>query len=159
MKSASRSCFLRLLKEKTRYSSVKPTPPWKTKSLNSTLCPSFSVPIKHTFQSESWSSEVVDGRSVYERAKLANRTNQDCLIMISRGGESDLNSRWLNSVDSDGLVTEACFAMYWNTSGMTLFDRLTLASQSNLQLSIYVPKEVFDLLSDNFPDNVTVVKY
>jgi len=115
--------------------------------------------IKHTLQSESWSSEVVDGRSIYERAKLANRTNQDCLIMISRGGESDLNSRWLNSLDSDGLVTEACFAMYWNTSGMTLFDRLTLASQSNFQLSIYVPKEDFDLLNDNFPDNVTVVKY
>jgi hypothetical protein len=115
--------------------------------------------IKHTLQSESWSSEVVDGRSIYERAKLANRTNQDCLIMISRGGESDLNSRWLNSLDSDGLVTEACFAMYWNTSNMTLLDRITLASQSGLRLSIYVPKEVFDLSDDNLPNNVTVLKY
>jgi hypothetical protein len=115
--------------------------------------------IKHTFQSESWSSEVVDGRSIYERAKLANRANQDCLIMISRGGESDLNSRWLNSVDSDGLVTEACFAMYWNTSNMTLTDRISLASRSKLRLFIYVPKEVFNLSDDNLPNNVIVVKY
>jgi len=61
-----------------------------------------------------WSTMGLDARQLIYAAKSGKRISNDCLLYKSNLSFSDLGSRWLNVLASKN-VTEACFAVYWNS--------------------------------------------
>ena len=78
--------------------------------------------IKEVSQMKLWKNQFVDANVLIKVANDPEIGAYDCVILVNRNKESDLNSRWINAMIGNGLVTETCFSGYWNTSSMKIDD-------------------------------------
>lgn len=94
--------------------------------------------IKVASQMNLWESQVVDAEVLIKVADDPDTKNFDCVILVSRNKESDLNSRWINAMTGNGLVTEACFSGYWNTSSLKMDDLILQLKKVQLDILLVV---------------------
>lgn len=96
-----------------------------------------------TFRVEAWDRQVVNAKSLLEIASNIDGEQGYCYVHVSANGESDLNSRWLNALDDDGLVTSKCFDVYWRSSLMSLDLAFQRAYESDVPVKVFVNEEQF----------------
>ncbi len=75
--------------------------------------------IMHSLSTENWKSEVVNA-NVTLSAISAEKRSGECLILRYTPYDSDLNSRWLNSLTRQVGITNDCFSGFWNATPLTL---------------------------------------
>lgn len=78
--------------------------------------------IKEVSQISLWENQVVDAEVLIDIADDPDTKTFDCVILVSRNKESDLNSRWINAMMGKGLVTETCFSGYWNSNSLNMVE-------------------------------------
>ena len=100
-----------------------------------------------TFREEAWDKQVVDARFLFRIASNLGETEGYCYILANAAGESDLNSRWINALDRDGLVTSKCFGVYWNSGLLTLDLAFERAKNSGVPIRVFVSEEQLAQLS------------
>lgn len=90
---------------------------------------------KEVLDHNNWTNQIVDATLLTTVQSDPENRDFDCIILISRNGESDLNSRWINALTGEGLVTENCFSAYWNSNSLKideLVSKLRSLPNSNL---------------------------
>ena len=66
----------------------------------------------------AWPKFGLDANQLLYAARTANNAKSDCLVYRRNGSFSDLGSRWLNGLSTNN-ISEACFAVYWNSDSLT----------------------------------------
>lgn len=66
----------------------------------------------------AWPKLGLDARQLLYAGSDANNAKSDCLVYRRNGSFSDLGSRWLNALSNNN-ISEACFAVYWNSESLT----------------------------------------
>jgi hypothetical protein len=75
-----------------------------------------------TLDKSQWDSQIVnvaDIRSGLETVNSLEKISAECLILRTKGLESDLNSRWINALNVEPSITENCFSAFWNSAPLT----------------------------------------
>jgi hypothetical protein len=91
-----------------------------------------------TLREEAWDRQVVNAKSLIGIASNFDEEQGYCYVLVSANGESDLNSRWLNALDGDGLVTSKCFEVYWSSSVSSLDLAFQRANVSGVPVKVFV---------------------
>lgn len=75
-----------------------------------------------TLDESKWDSQIVNVRSIEAGLKATSslrNVSVECLIIRTKDLESDLNSRWINSLNTSPTITNNCFAAFWNSAPLT----------------------------------------
>jgi hypothetical protein len=78
--------------------------------------------ISTTLDKSKWNSQIVNVASIEAGLKAVNslkNVSTECLILRTKELESDLNSRWINSLNINPTITNNCFAAFWNSAPLT----------------------------------------
>ena len=107
-------------------------------------------------QRGSWDQNVVNSNlQIRAISQIPHARRNDCIIFRVAQFDSDLNSRWANSLSSSQSTTNSCFNAYWNSN--TISDEKLLAKLANIKLPFTL------IVSDksnftNLPTNVFVIR-
>jgi hypothetical protein len=66
----------------------------------------------------AWPKFGLDANQLLYAGRIANNAKSNCLVYRRNGSFSDLGSRWLNGLSTNN-ISEACFAVYWNSDSLT----------------------------------------
>jgi hypothetical protein len=99
--------------------------------------------INATVDKSKWDSQIVNVGSI--KAGLdATNTLEDvsakCLILRTKGLDSDLNSRWINALNVNPSISDNCFTAFWNSGNLT---------RNELELRLIALEGNFLILSDS----------
>ncbi len=78
---------------------------------------------------------VVDGFKQVQLSKEDLTPDKTCIFYRVGIEESDLNSRWANALSNPIFMSENCFGVYWNSSGMSLEE---IASRAKINKTKFV---------------------
>lgn len=68
-------------------------------------------------QVNNWVHDSVDATKLLEIDYSLSTSNRlQCIIWKIDGFDSDLNSRWINSIASVRSTNQECFSVYWNSN-------------------------------------------
>lgn len=127
------------------------------RALNSSFMGAVTGVAIHTLRQGNWSTEVVDANRISATLTAKSheaRNDSACLIFRIIPFDSDLNSRWLNSLTWRPNISNDCFAGFWNSSALTedqLVEKLgnlpgtfviVIDSLQNIQLPSILPRNV-----------------
>lgn len=134
------------------------------RALNSGFMGAVSGVVTHTLRQGNWNAQVVDANWLFatlNTKSFSAQKNSPCLIFRITPFDSDLNSRWLNSLTQKPNISNDCFAGFWNSGGLNgvqLVDKLgnlpgTFIIVTDLMQDLGLPKYL--------PSNVStlVVRY
>jgi hypothetical protein len=91
------------------------------RALNTGFMGALSGVVSHTLRQGNWNAEVVDANRVFAALAvqtLVPQSETPCLIFRVTPFDSDLNSRWLNSLTSKPNISNDCFAGFWNSGAL-----------------------------------------
>lgn len=83
----------------------------------------------------SWPDLGLDAPQLIEAAKLAKSLDSECLLYRRNQKFTDLGSRWLNAL-STNRVTEACFAVYWNSDALSDLEVADRIKSSGIKVQV-----------------------
>lgn len=114
----------------------------------------FPRAIQHVFNSEIWKLEPVNAAQILQIDLLKGLPDNTCYIWRPESGfqDSDLSSRWINSLKDNNMITENCFAAYWNN--MQLSDQELQDKLHNLKGNYVIFTEL-----DNVHANIDNLSY
>jgi hypothetical protein len=81
-----------------------------------------------TLLTNNWSGEFVDANLILRILNRPEIEEASCLVMHIQDEEGDLNSRWLNALNSRSPITEKCFSIFWNSTSLTKDEILSRAA-------------------------------
>lgn len=107
-------------------------------------------------QKGAWDQNVVNSNLQIKVVSLIpSARKNDCVIFRVAKFDSDLNSRWANSLSSSQSTSNSCFNAYWNSNAMS--DEKLLARLAKIQSSFILA--VSDNMNfTNIPKNVLVIR-
>jgi hypothetical protein len=77
-----------------------------------------NVALSSVGSESAWPKFGLDANQLLDASRAANNAKSDCLVYRRNGSFSDLGSRWLNGLSTNN-ISEACFAVYWNSDSLT----------------------------------------
>jgi hypothetical protein len=78
--------------------------------------------VSATLDKSKWDTQIVKVANIRSGLKAVNsleKASAECLILRTKGLESDLNSRWINSLNINPTITNNCFSAFWNSAPLT----------------------------------------
>jgi hypothetical protein len=91
------------------------------RALNSGFMGALAGVASHTLRQGNWNTEVVDANRIFDSLVAESqvfRNESPCLIFRVTPFDSDLNSRWLNSLSPKPNISNSCFAGFWNSGAL-----------------------------------------
>jgi len=131
------------------------------KALNSGFMGTVSGVVTQTLRQENWNTQVVNANwmlATLNTESLSAQKSTPCLIFRVKPFDSDLNSRWLNSLTQKPNISNNCFAGFWNSGGLNgaqLVEKLgklpgtfiiVTDSMQDLGLPRYLPSNISTLV-------------
>jgi hypothetical protein len=78
--------------------------------------------VNATVDKSKWDSQIVNVESIETGLNATNslkNVSEKCLILRTKGLDSDLNSRWINALNVKPSISDNCFTAFWNSANLT----------------------------------------
>lgn len=128
------------------------------RALNSGYMGALTGVVSHTLRQGNWNTEVVDASRIlasFSEESQEEENGPACLIFRISPFDSDLNSRWLNSLTQKPNISNNCFAGFWNSGALTMDQLLTKLGNLPGSFLVVVNPIQAEQFPNNLPGNVT----
>jgi len=128
------------------------------RALNSGYMGALTGVASHTLRQGNWNTEVVDASRIFGSFSEESQEEENgpaCLIFRISPFDSDLNSRWLNSLTQKPNITNNCFAGFWNSGALTIDQLITKLGNLPGSFLVVVDPIQAEQFPNNLPGNVT----
>jgi len=130
------------------------------RALNTGFMGALTGVASHTMRQGNWNTEVVDANRIFAALTAQTRVplnESACLIFRVRPFDSDLNSRWLNSLTPKPNISNDCFAGFWNSGALNQDQLIEKLEKLPGTFVIVTDPIKADQLPNILPPNVTTM--
>jgi hypothetical protein len=130
------------------------------RALNTGFMGALTGVASHTMRQGNWNTEVVDANRIFAALTAQTRVplnESACLIFRVTPFDSDLNSRWLNSLTPKLNISNDCFAGFWNSGALNQDQLIEKLEKLPGTFVIVTDPIKADQLPNILPPNVTTM--
>jgi hypothetical protein len=114
--------------------------------------------MKQLYSQESWKQSIVNAKNYIPNEFEMTSFTERCIIFRMNIYESDLNSRWANSLTSPLKMGENCFAGYWKSSDLNYPGLFNHLQGLNEEFLIVIPLAFQEEVSKiSLPNNTEII--